>query len=49
DGGTNGAEGGGFGMSPKLGVIGVSASSQLLCSEAIAVSSSKSTWMETDI
>ncbi|GJV29902.1 hypothetical protein Tco_1386350 [Tanacetum coccineum] len=42
DGGTNGAEGGGFGMSPELcvaGVIELSPGPELDCSEAIAISS----------
>nr|GEZ32399.1 hypothetical protein [Tanacetum cinerariifolium] len=47
--GTNGIEEGGFGMSPELivaGVISRSAGPDLLCSEALAVSSSKLTTMD---
>ncbi|GJV68202.1 hypothetical protein Tco_1483711 [Tanacetum coccineum] len=46
EGGTNGVEEGGFGTSPELivtGVISRSAGPELLCLEATAVSSSKST------
>nr|GFD12686.1 hypothetical protein [Tanacetum cinerariifolium] len=52
EGGTYGVEEEGFCMSPELivaGVILLSAGPELLCSEAIAISSSKSTWMVSTI